>query len=466
MSLDEREGARAGFWHGIMDPGNAAEALVRSTWPLTATSAYRALPPAKNFFLPLAVRGLDRHYVTYYLQNADEDLERNIVTFQAFNAETSGIEYEWEERLEPGDVTDLDSIERLTGLDLIPSNARDGGFIGGIRIRAEGNVALLVYGNEAHDGGVAAYSAQPVDHGAETVHLPLIRANVFGDSLIAVGNPSNEPIDARVIYRGAVDSPSGAGETFEHGFTIQPRTSRFVDFGERDWGTVPSHPLPMGSSPHRGFLGSARIEADADVVATVLETALYITRTRATAAYDGFTDADLGTAFAVPYLVHEPDAVSTRFILLNPGDAPVEVTTEWDLDVSTTGMPPSESVTVPAGEVGVIKTSSAVAFTGRAVIRSSGSIAVLVYETPFETASDFGPDGDAGYDTAAYAAPRLLGDVAPIPSPPPPTSTAEPTAPPTGAPPTGTPPEIPTAIATSDPGIVATIHMPMAFKNY
>ena len=451
VSLAAREGTPAGFWHGVLRPSAAADAVVRSTWPLTATSAYRALTPAKNFFLPLAVRGLDRHFFTYYLQNADDDLERNIVTFQVFDAETGGIEYEWEDWLEPGQVIDVDSIESTTGPSLIPPNSRDGAWIGGLRIRSEGNVVLLAYGNEAQDGGVAAYSAQPVSRASETVHLPLIRANVFGDSLIAIGNPGAEPIEARLVYLGSADSPSGAGETFEHEFTVHPRSSRFVDFGDRGWGTIASSLLPRGSRAHSGFVGSARIEADGDVVATVLETALYMTATRATAAYDGFTPDDLGLGFAVPYLIHVPDGVSTRFILLNPGAAAVSVTTQWDLDHPAPDMPPAETVEVPAGTMRMITTKGAREFTGRARVSASGPIAMLVYETPFDTAADFGPAGDLGYDTAAYAAPRLIEPASIEPSPPPPTMPS-PTATPTTWPP--------------DAGAKWTIHMPQVMKAH
>jgi len=452
-ALAERTGTEAGFWHGRLSSSGPVQAIVHTTWPMTATAAYEAMQPAKNLVLPLIARNIDGVYSIYTLQNADDDSPVNRVVFQYFSADDGSIMAEWEERLEPGDVVDADTIEPLSGLSSL-SDTHPSAFLGSLRVRAEGPVALLTYANVAFQGGVGALRAQPQSRASKRVHLPLLRANYLGDSLIAVTNPTDAPVGVTIRFVAAVDSPSAPGAVTEHTFSIAPRSGQFVDLAGR-YDMTGGATVNRGTGPHSGFLGSATIAAESGVLVGVLERTRVMTFTRAAAAYDGFVDDDLATEFGVPHVRHEPDHLTTMVAIQNPGDGEAEVAVRW---IDAEAVERVSRTTVPAGEMRLVSTSGP-AFTGRALISSSSPVAALVYETPFKTAADVARKSDPAYDTAAHAAPRLLPGVE-LPTP----GRLEP------SPTKGRPGETPAPSATSPtpkatPGPVnGLIYLPAAIK--
>lgn len=419
-----------GFWHGEMETDAEVAGLVRTTWPLSATSVYEGIAPARQWLLPLIVRGLDEHYSIYFVQNASEEVAT--VTYQWFDPDTGGIESEWADELQPGEVVNLDAIEFATPLSRLP-DVVEGGFIGGLRVNATQPVAVMVYNNEAFAGGVSAYVGRPRPDAATTHALPVVRSNYLGDSLIAVANATDQAVEVTVAYRGDPSSPVAADAAIEDAFTVGPRGTKVLDLSGRGWGTAGATRLGRGGGLNTGFVGSAMVTATGPVAVTVLETAVYPSAVRASASYNGFTPAELGSAFAVPALRHVPGGRTTRVVFHNPGDVAVSVEAvllDGEREVHR------ETTTVPAGTARSIGTSGDVSATLSARFVASAPIAALVYETPWESPADWGLAGDAGYDTAAYAAPKASGATFPTPRPPTitPTPTPTPTVPPTRAP--------------------------------
>lgn len=412
IALGHEQSMLEGFWHGSFQSDSEAVALVRTTWPLSATSVYEGIAPSKEWLLPLIIRGLDEQYSIYFVQNASDKVAT--VTYQWFDPDTGGIESEWADEVGPGEVVNLDALEFATPLSRLPAN-KGSGFIGGIRIRSNQDVAVMVYNNEAFAGGVSAYVARPRGEAAISHALPVIRSNYLGDSLIAVANAGDEKVDVTITYRGDPASPSGADATIVDTFSVGPRGAKNVDLSGRGWSTAPATHVGRGGGANTGFMGSAIVTSSGPIAVTVLETAIYPAAVRASASYNGFTPAELGSAFAVPALRHVPGGRTTRLVFQNPGATAVSVETTL-FDGATEVR--RETTVVPAGSAGSIATAGDVTATLSARIVASGPIAALVYESPWDAPSEWGPSGDLGYDTAAYAAPRASGAEFPTPRPP------------------------------------------------
>lgn len=458
VELETLQGMTEGFYHGLLESDLPASAVVRTTWPLTATSAYRAFQPSEELLLPMLAREVDGHYGIYYLQNADEDREVNEVTLQYFNAETGGLEAEWVHLLEPGDVIDVDALEFDSPLVGLPSNVGATGFLGALRIRAQGPVAMMAYGNEAFEGGVSAYRARGLDEAHARHVLPLLRKGADGRSVIALASAQDQAVNVTLSYR---EHAEGGGARFEQQLQLAPRGAAFVGLGDATWSTAQMAPVP------EGFVGSAFVSADRPITVMAMERSEIRGRSWANAAYNGFTPEDMGTAFAAPALRYEPGALKT-YLYLTAGDGQaVQVDLAW---IREDGTREETSVQVPAGETRAL----APAVTGEeqvaALLRADGPLAALVYESPFF-------DGAGALaehrDSAASWAPRLeAAPVDPVETPTPggadetPTPTATNPAPETETPrvpATGTPPT-PTPEGTEQ-APASVIHLPFASRG-
>ncbi len=433
-----------GVWHAAVRAPGATGAVVRSGWVLsgTSTSAYEGLRPATKQLVPLFVRGVNGLYSDYTVMNVDTTRETNAVTFQAFAPDSGELLAEWEERLAPGDVISLDAIEFGTAVSDLVANRPGDGWVGGLRIESPAPVAVLVYQNEANEGGVAALGARPFSAAATTQHLPLVRGNFLGSSAIAVQNRESRKAEVTITFRGAPDSPKHRGQTVTQSFSIGPYGMHVVDLGRGgDLGDVAPTTVDRGSGTNTGFHGSAVVTSDQPVVAAVLETSGQPDRTRTSAAYNAFTAADLGQHFVVPAVRSRAGERVTRLYVQAPGAA-AQVTVQV---IAPGGRVTSLESSVPAGEMRVVALGDD-ANGGRALVQSDQPVAVLVYETPFGAVGDW-VDADV-FDTVAYAAPRTSGA---LPTTPP---TASPTSGPGSPSPTaGTPPvgASPTATRAATP---------------
>jgi|GEM_PF-6936262 len=433
-----------GYWHATVRSTGAVGAIVRTGWVIsgTSTSAYEGVRPATKLLVPLFVRGVDGVFSDYEIMNLDTDLEENTVTYQTFSPDTGELLSEWEDRLKPGAVTNLDAIEDGTSVSRLEANRPGDAWIGSLRIEAAGAVALQVYQNEAFEGGVSATGARPFSAAATTQYVPLVRRNYLGNSVIAVQNRDSKKANVTIAYRGAPDSPKHANGTVEQTFSIGPYGMHFVDLGTGRMGDVPAPAIDRGGGANTGFYGSAVITSDQPVVASVMETTGQPDRTRTNAAYNAFLASELGQKFIVPSIRSRSAARVTQFVVQNPGTGAAGV----DVKITSAGGRSSTlATTVPPGEMRIVKltedTDGALA-----VITSDQAVAVLVYETPFGTPGAF-KDAEAA-DTVAYAAPRYAGGSVPPTArsvSPTPTASAT-TATPTGPTPTGS---IPTRTASA-----------------
>lgn len=462
VELETLQGMQEGFYHGLLETDLPAAAVVRTTWPLTATSAYQAFLPSEELLLPLLARDVDGHYGIYYLQNADEERELNEVTFQYFDGRTGGLEAEWVHLLETGDVIDVDALEFDSPLVGLPSNVGATGFLGALRIRAQGPVAMMAYGNEAFEGGVSAYRARGLDETSVRHVLPLLRNGADGRTVIALASAQDQATNVTLSYR---EHAEGGGARFEQQLQLAPRGSAFVGLGDATWSTVPAAPVP------EGFVGSAFVSADLPITVMAMERGKVRGRSWANAAYNGFTPEDMGTAFAAPALRYEPGALKT-YLYLTAGDAQaVQVDLTW---IREDGAREEVSLQVPAGETRALAPAATGEEQVAALLRADGPLAALVYESPFF-------DGAGALaehrDSAASWAPRLeAAPVDPVATATPggpertptPTATATQPAPETETPrvpATGTPPTpVPTPEGTEQTP-ASVIHLPFASRG-
>lgn len=449
-----------GVWHATVRAPAATGAVVRSGWVLsgTSTAVYEGLRPATKQLVPLFVRGVDGLYSDYTVMNADTERETNAVTFQAFAPDSGELLAEWEERMAPGDVINLDAIEFGTAVSDLVANRPNDGWVGGLRIESPAPVAVLVYQNEANEGGVAAFGARPFSAAATTHYLPLVRRNYLGNSVVAVQNREGRKADVTITYRGAADSPKHRGQTVSQSFAIGPYGMHVVSLNGGDLGDVPPPAIDAGGGVNAGFYGSALVTSNQPIVAAVMETSGQPDRTRTSAAYHAFTAADLGQHFVVPAVRSKAGQRVTQFFV-QAADAAAQVSIQI-------GGPGGRTIalegSVPAGEMRVFKPNEDVD-AARAVITSDQPVAVLVYETPFGTVGDY-VDGDV-FDTAAFAAPRAAGTGTV------PTATATRT--PGGGspttvtpPPSGTTPAPTAATPTADRGGTRwRIHLPLVLRT-
>ncbi|MEO8082459.1 MAG: hypothetical protein ABI780_01420 [Ardenticatenales bacterium] len=467
-----------GVWHGVARPGaGPAGAIVRSGWVLsgTSTSAYEGLIPATKLLVPLFIRGADGVYSDYTIMNADTTLEDNAVTFDVFAPDTGELIAEWEDHLEKGDVTNLDAIEIGNAVSDLPANRADGSWVGALRIEAAAPVAILIYQNEALEGGVSAMGARTFGSATAAQYLPLVRRNYLGNSVIAVQNRDGKKANVTITYHGAHDSPKLADQSVTQSFTIGPNGMHYVDLGTGTIGDVPAPAIDRGSGTNTGFYGSAVVTADTPVLAAVMETTGQPKRTRTNAAYNAFNSGDFGQNFLVPAVRSHPGQRITAFFVQNPGTATANVTAEIRF---AGGRKTTLGASVPAGEMRSMMVTEA-ADEVPAIITSDQPVAVLVYETPFGTVAAY-QDVDV-FDTVAYAAPRNGSAAVPPTTVPgtttvPATSTPTPSRTPNGQTPTsGTPvrtttvpvpdatPPIP---STTTPPAKARVFLPFVLRAY
>lgn len=392
-----------GVWSGIARPGTGtAGAIVRSGWVLsgTSTSAYEGLIQANKLLVPLFIRGADGVYSDYTIMNADTTRDDNAVTFEAFAPDTGELLAEWEDHLEKGDVTNLDAIEIGNPVSDLPANRADGSWVGALRVESQGPVAILVYQNEALEGGVSATGARTFGAATTAQYLPLVRRNYLGNSVIAVQNRDGKKANVTITYRGAHDSPKLADQTVTQSFTIGPNGMHYVDLGTGTVGDVAAPAIDRGGGVNTGFYGSAVVTADTPVLAAVMETTGQPKVTRTNAGYNAFNSGDFGQSFLVPAVRSHPGQRITVFFVQNPGTATANVAVRIALPGGRTS---TLNAAVPGGEMRALKVAEAVD-EAPAVITSDQPVAALVYETPFGAVADY-KDADV-FDTVAYAAPR------------------------------------------------------------
>ncbi len=370
-----------GYYAGHLSGSGMLGGVARVRWVSGAVAAYEAAPAARDFILPLIARTVYSHTSIVYAQNADPN--PNAITMTLYDPVDGGIMVETVCDTEGWETCSWDTAHaHMTfGPGMVGTNTPNGGWLGHAWFTAARPAAVMAYGDEMSAQGSSAYVGRPRSAASELQYLPLVRANYRGDSLIAIANADTDDVDVEIEYRGAADSPSGAGETIHQELEIPVRGAVYVDISERGRGSRPSPDLPRGSEPDGGFLGSAVIRASGPVLAVVQDEQYDAGEVDSISAYNGYGSADLGTEFSVPSMRKMLGYQSTSLIAFNPGYAPIDVTAElYDPGDASSGQVTAQ---IPAGGSARIALADGAQFTtgiGSARVRSTGPFAALVYD--------------------------------------------------------------------------------------
>lgn len=428
--------------------------LARTTWSTGAEAAYEAPEASRELILPLMARNVLSHTTSFFIQNTSGGAEPNHVKLSLFDDRDGMLLREIIVDLDAYGVADYDPAFDPPRFGDLPATAA-GSFVGSIRFSADQPVTVLAYGDELdlRSRGAAAYTARPVAMASYNQYLPLVRANYLGDSWIGIASRESSPITVKLTYRGATDSPSGAGQTFEQSFEIGKRGSAFVDLGPRGRGTRPAPGLPRGAQLNRGFYGSVAIEATGRVLASVVQStypSLAAITSTTSAAYNAFGPEDLGTRFGVAKLRYgtAADAPKSQIVVMNPGASPANVSITYNEQAQPVAGP---SAAIPAGAMRVFPVDAKGA-DKPATISSDNPIAVLVNDSTITGPAGW---GNPSHDSSIYWPARLGGGVTVTPTPigivttPPPPSATRTSPPPSVTPTRTASAETPTATGTS-----------------
>jgi hypothetical protein len=444
--------------HSARVQGNAALGVAaRTTWPGGAEAAYEAAEAARELILPLMARNVLSHTTSFVIQNSSGAEEPNRVKLNIFDDTDGTLLREIIVDLDPYGVADYDPWVDPPRFGELPATAA-GSFVGSIRFSADEPVAVLAYGDELdlHSRGASAFVARPVAAASNHQYLPLVRANYFGDSWLGIASRESTPVSVKITYRGAADSPGGAGQTFEQSFELGQRGTAYVDLSGRNRGTRSAPGLPRGAQANRGFYGSAVIEANGRVLASVMQSTYPgtgVVTSTTSAAYNAYGAADLGTRFALAKVRYGAAAGTprTELVVMNPGPSTANVSITYNEQGQPIAGP---GASIPPGATRIIALE-AKGVGKPATLASDVPVAVLVNDTALGAGNWPAPN----FDTSIYWPARLSGAVALTPTPTAgPTTPAPPSTTPTGtATPTAT---VATATASATP--TATPRTPSA----
>jgi hypothetical protein len=458
IELKRERSVDGGPQTGDLSSDESLGIIVRTDWPEGGSAfAYSAQPLGRDLIVPIVAKNVYSMTSNIYVRNASSKSKANKIELTMFDAQGS-IQKMMTLRLDPGQVSEYDFAFDVQ-FDDLPVNAGDG-HITSIRVEAEEPVALLTYFDELSGVGTAAYGARPRTSGAAQQHLPLVRANYMGGTLIAVANAEkSKALEVSVTYRGATDSPTGAGQTFEQSFSIAARSHAFIDLSSRGRSGLSAPAGMRGSGRNGGFYGSAIIEANGAALVTAVESLHDGTLARSSAAYKAFGPADLGTAFALPDVQVPATGAKTHLVLLNPQSSAADINVTYLDGAGAESAGPQFSLA--AGETRIVALGAEGAGK-QANIASNQAIAVLGYDSALVATSDW---GKWGHDTVVgWAVPMPGGDVVPTTGPPvSPTPTIEP---PTATPTPG-PGDTPTPSDTAGPPTPhgPEIFLPAAYRS-
>jgi len=349
-------------------------AIARTRWANGATTVYRAPEAGDDLILPLLVANVLGHATIFSVQNTSA-VNASSVEVLIFDNEDGGALQTLTETIEGSQTVSWDTfLDRPSfAPPALPANAH-GGYIGSARIRSNGVVAAMAYGDENEGKGSSAYAARPVSAASALQYLPLVRSGSGGDSLIGIANADNRAVDVVIEYRAAAVDSAGAAVASTQSFTIARRGTAVIDLSERRRGNQPAPDLGR-------FAGSATIRASGPVLAASIEDRRAGETVDAVAAYNAFGPADLGTTLAIPRVRRGADFATTAFAVFNPG--PGAARARVDLFAADGRPAGTAELDVAAGGVAWLSVGSIPGFavgTGRAIVTASRPVAVLAYE--------------------------------------------------------------------------------------
>lgn len=441
--------------------------LTRGEWPEGGSAfSYAAPERGTELILPLAARDVYSYSSNLHIRNANTASDVNQVELNFFDR-AGGLEKSMTLRLDGEESAEYD-MRFDAQFDDLPVNAGDG-YLNAIHFSAQAPIAVVTYGDELGGIGTSALRARPAGLANRVQHLPLVRANYLGDSLIGIANRENSAVDLTIRYVGAADSPAGAGQTIEQSLRIEARSAAFIDLSNRKRGSVAAPGLPRGSGTNRGFYGSATISASGRVLAAAVEEIFDGQVAKASSGYNAFGPEDLSTAWAVSTSGRASDGRSQYLLVFNPGEAPAAL--DFALLDGAGRRSAAQAQTLPAGGLRLLSVAAGQQ-TEQALLESSSPVAVLDYETAFAAANSWGRWGPDSLIEWAVPVPGGGGETPPTGTPEPATDTPEPSDTPEPPSPTTEPGITPSATMPVDPATATppppeapTIYLPMCRRG-
>jgi hypothetical protein len=258
--------------------------------------------PGTDVVVPLATKGQYSINTLLAIQNMDRSAE-NEVNLEAL-AMDGQVVARSTVRLWPGATRGVD-LGRFP--DLADLKLR---FVGSLRLKSREPIAAQVLLDFEHSAAaVAGYNGLPVQAASDTWYVPQVFADVPAEptepllamrrSRLAIANPSGAATTVRVSYLGS--SGTCSSKTIDgrrSPFTISPGGMALVEVSEDG--------LPAGC------VAAARLQAQASVVATVLETGETRYETISAAAFNAFAPGDGRRKVATLGLKHRDEVRVTE----------------------------------------------------------------------------------------------------------------------------------------------------------
>ena len=473
LALKRQRQVGLGSYSARVEAAGDVGVQVRGDWPEGGSAfSYAAPERGTELILPLAARDVYSYSSNLHIRNANTASEVNQVELNFFDR-AGGFEKSMTLRLEGEESAEYD-MRFDAQFDDLPVNAGDG-YLNAIHYSAQQPIAVVAYGDELAGIGTSALRARPASLANAVQHLPLVRANYLGDSLIGIANRENSAVDVTIRYSGAPDSPAGAGQTIEQSLRIEARGAAFIDLSTRKRGSVTAPALPRGSGSNRGFYGSATISASGRVLAAALEEIFDGQVAKTSSGYNAFGPEDLSSAWAASVIGRGTSGRSQHLLVFNPGDAPAAL--DFALLDAAGRRSAEQQLTLPAGGMRLLPVPAGPQ-AEQALLESSSPVAVLDYETAFATAGSWGRWGSDSLIEWAVPVPGGGGETPPTGTSAPATQTPEPTVSsvprPSETPPSPTPEPglTPSATTPVDPWTMTppptegpTIYLPMCRRG-
>ena len=295
-------------------------------------------------------------------------------------------------------------------------DGRPGGFVGSARIRSTGALvtAHVLTEGEPSSNGVYDYPVEPVSDHNRMLHIPRFRVAEPGlggsvgtrSTSVAVGNPSDTPIEVVVTYSGT--DGVCTGRTVETGpHPIPPWSSTILDSA-------------LDSGLGSGCAGYAMLTSDGPATAVIVDRTVRSDRPVAYSAHPALTDEDASTLVVVPLARNRFLAgyeVTTETVVTNPGDDPANVTLgpsdetgvslPGPCDVCSFSLAPHESRHFEAAELGF-----PVGSYGSILVRSDQPVAAIDHDISLTGKLD--STAFRGHTNFKRVAPELSGEYLPF----------------------------------------------------
>ena len=312
-----------GVYSAVISADRRIRSSVRIDWMQSAAaSMYTSSTPSEELVAPLVRIEPAGHRSLITVQNTSED-EGVEFELALFAADTAGIDATAHFTVAAGLSRTIDLAHDPAFGDLL--DGRPAGFVGSARIRSTGApvTAHVLTEGEPFSNGVYDYAVEPVSDYNRKLHIPRFRVAEPGlsgsagtrSTSVAVGNPSDVPIEVVVTYSGT--DGVCTGRTVETGpHNIPPWSSTILDSA-------------LDSGLSSGCAGYATLTSDGPATAVIVDRTVRPDRPVGYSAHPALTVEDASTLVVVPLIRNRfltGYDVTTETVVTNPGGDPATVT--------------------------------------------------------------------------------------------------------------------------------------------